>query len=79
MARTVSPDVPDCGKIRASPEHSCQTHPLYDHLPDPNDPQAWARYVEDFRHSAHGSVEWIAEYLGNIRAIPSCPPSSPAS
>lgn len=40
------------------------------HMPDPNDPQAWAGYVEDFRQSAHQSVEWIAHYLGNIRTYP---------
>ncbi len=45
-------------------------HSLHNHLPDPNDPQAWTSYVEDFRQSAHSSVEWIAEYLGNIRSYP---------
>ncbi len=47
------------------------------HVPDPNDPQAWARYVEDFRQSAHNSVEWIAEYLGNIRSYPVLPTMHP--
>ncbi len=52
-------------------------HPVHDHLPDPNDPQAWARYVEDFREAAHSSVEWIAEYLGNIRSYPVLPTMQP--
>jgi aromatic-L-amino-acid decarboxylase len=52
-------------------------HTLHDHLPDPNDPQAWVRYVEDFRRSAHDSVEWIAEYLGNIRSYPVLPTMRP--
>jgi aromatic-L-amino-acid decarboxylase len=43
------------------------------HLPDPQDPQTWTRYVEDFRTSAHSSVEWIADYLTNIRDIPVLP------
>lgn len=47
------------------------------HVPDPNDPQAWARYVEDFRESAHNSVEWIAGYLGNIRSYPVLPTMQP--
>jgi aromatic-L-amino-acid decarboxylase len=47
------------------------------HIPDPNDPQAWARYVEDFRHTAHDSVEWIAQYLGNIRSYPVLPTVQP--
>jgi aromatic-L-amino-acid decarboxylase len=51
---------------------------MSDHnLPDPQDPQAWARYVEDFRQSAHASVEWIAEYLGNIRDYPVLPTIKP--
>ena len=47
------------------------------HLPDPQDPQAWTRYVEDFRLSAHSSVEWIADYLTNIREIPVLPTIQP--
>ncbi len=47
------------------------------HLPDPNDSQAWARYVEDFRESARSSVEWIAEYLANIRSYPVLPTMQP--
>ncbi len=47
------------------------------HLPDPQDPQAWPCYVEDFRRSAHSSVEWIAEYLGNIRNLPVLPTMHP--
>jgi aromatic-L-amino-acid decarboxylase len=46
-------------------------------LPDPNDPQAWARYVEDFRRSAHASVEWVAGYLANIRSYPVLPTVKP--
>jgi aromatic-L-amino-acid decarboxylase len=46
-------------------------------LPDPNDAQAWARYVEDFRRSAHASVEWIASYLANIRGYPVLPTVKP--
>ncbi len=52
-------------------------HSLHSHLPDPNDSQAWARYVEDFRKSAHNSVDWIAEYLGNIRRYPVLPTMQP--
>jgi aromatic-L-amino-acid decarboxylase len=53
-------------------------HPLPDlHLPDPEDPQSWARYVEDFRRSAHSSVDWIAEYLGDIRSVPVLPTLQP--
>ena len=58
-------------------------HPLPDlhisdsHVPDPNDPQAWTSYVEDFRKSAHSSVEWIAEYLGKIRTYPVLPTLNP--
>ncbi len=47
------------------------------HMPDPNDEQAWARYVEDFRLSAHSSVEWIASYLANIRTVPVLPTIQP--
>jgi aromatic-L-amino-acid decarboxylase len=47
------------------------------HLPDPNDPKSWARYVEDFRISAHGSVEWIAGYLANIRDYRVLPTAKP--
>jgi aromatic-L-amino-acid decarboxylase len=47
------------------------------HLPDPQDPQTWVRYVEDFRRSAHGSVDWIAEYLGDIRSYPVLPTVRP--
>ncbi|PSH05374.1 MAG: amino acid decarboxylase [Acidobacteria bacterium] len=51
---------------------------MSDHnLPDPQNPQDWARYVEDFRKSAHNSVEWIAEYLGNIRDYPVLPTLKP--
>ncbi len=46
-------------------------------LPDPNDPQAWFRYVEDFRKSAHSTVDAIAEYLGNIREYPVVPAMNP--
>ena len=40
---------------------------MSNHLPDPRDPQSWDNYVEDFRTSAHTSVDWIASYLKNIR------------
>jgi aromatic-L-amino-acid decarboxylase len=50
---------------------------MSNHLPDPQDPQAWARYVEDFRLAAHSSVEWIADYLTNIRNIPVLPHMKP--
>jgi aromatic-L-amino-acid decarboxylase len=50
---------------------------MSNHLPDPQDPQAWVRYVEDFRASAHSSVDWIAHYLTNIRNIPVLPHTSP--
>jgi aromatic-L-amino-acid decarboxylase len=47
------------------------------HLPDPQDPQAWTLYVEDFRQAAHSSVDWITEYLAHIRAIPVLPTLHP--
>jgi aromatic-L-amino-acid/L-tryptophan decarboxylase len=71
MALTVSPDVSATVKFIFSGVY------MSDHLPDPKDPQAWARYVEDFRQSAHSSVEWIAEYLGNIRDYPVLPTIKP--
>jgi aromatic-L-amino-acid decarboxylase len=46
-------------------------------LPDPNDPQAWTRYVEDFRRSAHLTVDWIAAYLTGIRSVPVLPTAKP--
>jgi aromatic-L-amino-acid decarboxylase len=46
-------------------------------LPDPSDPQAWTRYVEDFRRSAHASVDWIASYLAGIRSYPVLPTAQP--
>jgi aromatic-L-amino-acid decarboxylase len=50
---------------------------MSNHLPDPQDPQTWSRYVEDFRRSAHSSVEWIADYLTNIRDVPVQPRMNP--
>jgi aromatic-L-amino-acid decarboxylase len=47
------------------------------HMPDSSDPQAWLRYVEDFRLAAHNSVEWIADYLVNIRNVPVLPKMQP--
>jgi len=32
--------------------------------------EQWLAYVEDFRRAAHGSVDWIAEYLINTRDYP---------
>ncbi|MDR3762619.1 MAG: pyridoxal-dependent decarboxylase [Acidobacteriota bacterium] len=46
-------------------------------LPDPQDAASWSRYVEDFRQSAHASVDWIAEYLKNIREVPVLPKGKP--
>ena len=83
MALTGSPDVSAAVKFELSGafmSNQLVSNPLLsDHLPDPNDPQAWARYVEDFRQSAHSSVEWIAEYLANIRSYPVLPTVNPAS
>jgi aromatic-L-amino-acid decarboxylase len=47
------------------------------HLPDPADPHSWSRYVEDFRQAADSSVDWIAEYLKNIRSLPVLPKINP--
>jgi aromatic-L-amino-acid decarboxylase len=47
------------------------------HLPDPADLQSWSRYVEDFRRAADSSVDWIAEYLTNIRSLPVLPKMNP--
>jgi aromatic-L-amino-acid decarboxylase len=47
------------------------------HLPDPADLQSWSRYVENFRHAADSSVDWIAEYLTNIRSLPVLPKMNP--
>lgn len=46
-------------------------------LPDPQDPESCSKYVEDFRLAAHSSVEWIADYLTNIRSLPVLPPHKP--
>jgi aromatic-L-amino-acid/L-tryptophan decarboxylase len=32
---------------------------------------------EDFRRAAHEIVDWIADYLANIRALPVSPSVSP--
>ncbi len=37
----------------------------------------WTAYVEDFRHSAHEAVEWVAEYLQNTRKYPVVPDMNP--
>jgi aromatic-L-amino-acid decarboxylase len=39
------------------------------HRPIAN-PDFWADYVADFQRAAHGSVDWIAEYLSNTRDYP---------
>ena len=59
-----SPACQPCAKIVFSGE--IMPH----HLPDPQSEAAWESYVEDFRRSAHDSVEWIAQYLANIRHMP---------
>ena len=46
-------------------------------LPDPQNAESWSRYVEDFRLAAHSSVEWIADYLINIRNLPVLPIMKP--
>jgi aromatic-L-amino-acid decarboxylase len=49
------------------------------HLPDPADPQSWSNYIEDFRSAATESVDWIAEYLTNIRSLPVLPAGKPGA
>jgi len=52
-------------------------HLQVSNLPNPNDPESWEQYVEDFRKSGHSSVEWIAEYLSGIRECPVHPTMKP--
>lgn len=47
------------------------------HLPDPQSPASWSAYIEDFRHAAHSSVDWVAAYLANIRDTPIAPTLEP--
>jgi aromatic-L-amino-acid decarboxylase len=40
-------------------------------------PDDWAAYVEEFRRAGHSTVDWIAEYLGDLRrhrVLPSVKP-----
>jgi len=41
--------------------------------------QDWPAYVEDFRHSAHETVDWIASYLADTRQYPVLPDRKPGA
>lgn len=36
----------------------------------PSTDEAWHAYIEDFRHSGHQAVDWIARYLAEVRNYP---------
>lgn len=42
-----------------------------------SDQQDWPTYVEDFRRSAHDTVEWIAKFLSDTRRYPVLPGVKP--
>ncbi|HKW75613.1 MAG TPA: aminotransferase class I/II-fold pyridoxal phosphate-dependent enzyme [Terriglobales bacterium] len=34
------------------------------------DPAEWESYISDFRRAGHNTVDWIADYLANVRKMP---------